>query len=101
MPADLTERLLAFGLRPDGRDPVDAGMVLDREPPHVPGVDVCRSSSPEGGRGVYRAVVRARREAAVARGTPALVVQAEQMSRPILERLGFRAVCTIRALVDG
>jgi hypothetical protein len=45
--------------------------------------------------------VRARWDAAVERGTPALVVQAGRMSRPILDRLGFRTVCTIRALVDG
>ncbi len=41
------------------------------------------------GRGVYRALVRARWDAAVARGTPALTVSAGRMSRPILERLGF------------
>src|SRR4051812_49541331 len=37
------------------------------------------------GRGVYRALVRARWEEAVRRGTPALVVQAGAKSRPILE----------------
>jgi hypothetical protein len=52
------------------------------------------------GSGVYRALVRARWDVAVARGTPALVTQAGQMSRPILERLGFRTVCEIRALLD-
>ncbi len=41
------------------------------------------------GRGAYRALVRARWDAAVERGTPALTVGAESMSRPILERLGF------------
>lgn len=53
------------------------------------------------GRGAYRALVRARWGAAVARGTPALVVQAGAMSRPILERVGFRAVCEVHALVDS
>jgi predicted N-acetyltransferase YhbS len=52
------------------------------------------------GRGVYRALVRARWDAAVARGTPALVTQAGKMSRPILERLGFRTVCEIQGLLD-
>jgi predicted N-acetyltransferase YhbS len=52
------------------------------------------------GRGVYRALVRARWDAAVARGTPALVTQAGHMSRPILERLGFRTVCEVRGLLD-
>ena len=52
------------------------------------------------GRGVYRALVRARWDVAVARRTPALVVQAGKMSRPILERLGFRTACEGRVLLD-
>jgi hypothetical protein len=53
------------------------------------------------GRGAYRALVRARWDAAVAAGTPVLVTQAGAMSRPILERLGFVAVCEVRALLDA
>jgi hypothetical protein len=52
------------------------------------------------GRGAYRALVAARWEDAVARGTPILVTQAGAMSRSILAGLGFREVCTIRILVD-
>ena len=52
------------------------------------------------GRGAYRALVRARWDDAAAAGTPVLVTQAGEMSRPILERLGFQAVCTILAVVD-
>jgi GNAT superfamily N-acetyltransferase len=52
------------------------------------------------GRGIYRALVRARWDEAVRRGTPVLVTQAGKMSKPILERLGFRQVGAIRALVD-
>jgi GNAT superfamily N-acetyltransferase len=52
------------------------------------------------GRGAYRALVRARWDDAAAAGTPVLVTQAGEMSRPILERLGFRQICTILALVD-
>ena len=52
------------------------------------------------GHGAYRALVRARWEAAAERGTPALVTQAGAMSKPILERLGFRAVCEIHILLD-
>ena len=53
------------------------------------------------GRGLYRALVRARRDFAVARGTPALVVEATPgTSYPILQRLGFEEVCTIRRLED-
>jgi GNAT superfamily N-acetyltransferase len=60
------------------------------------------STLPEArGRGAYRALVAARWEDAVARGTPLLVTQAGKMSRPILERLGFRAVCEIRILLDA
>jgi hypothetical protein len=47
------------------------------------------------GRGAYRALVGARWDEAVARRTPALVVQAGPMSRPILERSGFERVCTM------
>ncbi len=52
------------------------------------------------GRGVYRALVRARWEAAVDRGTPALTVQASRMSRPICERLGFVFLAPVRVFVD-
>jgi ribosomal protein S18 acetylase RimI-like enzyme len=53
------------------------------------------------GRGVYRALVRARWEDAAARGTPALVTEAmPDTSYPILKRIGFEDVCTIRRLKD-
>jgi hypothetical protein len=52
------------------------------------------------GRGAYRALVRARWDDAVARGTPLAVTDAGSQSRPILARMGFREVCTIRALID-
>jgi GNAT superfamily N-acetyltransferase len=52
------------------------------------------------GRGAYRALVAARWQDAVARGTPVLVTQAGAQSRPILTRLGFREVCEIRILLD-
>ena len=52
------------------------------------------------GLGAYRALVAARWDDAVARGTPVLVTQAGRMSQPILARLGFRAVCQIRILLD-
>src|SRR5262249_23696765 len=53
------------------------------------------------GRGAYRALVAARWEEAVARGTPVRVAQAGALSRPLLARLGFREVCTIRVLLDA
>jgi hypothetical protein len=52
------------------------------------------------GRGVYRSLVRARWDAAVARGTPALTVEAGSTSRPILERLGFTTVGWLDLLLD-
>jgi GNAT superfamily N-acetyltransferase len=52
------------------------------------------------GRGAYRALVRTRWDEAVAAGTPVLITQAGRMSLPILERLGFRAVCRIHVLLD-
>jgi hypothetical protein len=51
------------------------------------------------GRGCYRALVRARWDLALKRGTPALVTHAVPgTSYPILERLGFEDVCTLRRL---
>jgi len=52
------------------------------------------------GRGAYRALVRARWDEAVARGTPALTVGAGAMSSPILTRLGFEKVVQFRRLHD-
>jgi GNAT superfamily N-acetyltransferase len=51
-------------------------------------------------RGCSRALVRARWDAAAARGTPLLAAQAGKMSKPILERLGFRQIATVHSLVD-
>jgi GNAT superfamily N-acetyltransferase len=52
------------------------------------------------GRGAFRALVRARWDEAVRRGTPALTVGAGKMSRPILERLGFETVAELHVLLD-
>ena len=52
------------------------------------------------GRGAYRALVRARWDDAVARGTPALAVAAGSMSAPILARLGFETTCGFRRIED-
>jgi hypothetical protein len=53
------------------------------------------------GRGLYRALVRARWDDAVQRGTPALVTHAKpDTSLPILSRLGFVEVLRIRRLED-
>ena len=49
------------------------------------------STRPEArGRGAYRALVRARWDEAVLSGHPQLVAQASAMSRPVLQRAGFR-----------
>lgn len=54
------------------------------------------------GRGAYRALVRARWDFAVERGTPALVTEAlVDTSYPILRRLGFSEVCTIWRLEEA
>jgi Acetyltransferase (GNAT) family len=52
------------------------------------------------GHGAFRALVRARWDEMERRGHPALVVGAGGMSRPILERIGFRVVAETRVLVD-
>jgi GNAT superfamily N-acetyltransferase len=51
------------------------------------------------GRGAYRALVRARWDEAVQRGTPGLVVHAEEASRRVLERIGFERVGNVVELV--
>ena len=52
------------------------------------------------GRGVYRAMIRARWDLAVECGTPALTVQAGQMSRPVLESSGFSVIAAAKMFVD-
>jgi hypothetical protein len=52
------------------------------------------------GNGAYRALVRARWDDAVARGTPFLLVHAGRMSGPILRQLGFQPLLTSTVLVD-
>lgn len=69
---------------------VDAGVVLSG------GVTLPEAR----GRGAYRALIAARWEEGVRRGTPALISQAGAMSRPILKRLGFEEVAEIRVLLD-
>jgi hypothetical protein len=53
------------------------------------------------GNGLYRALVRARWDYAVERGTPALVTQSvPDTSYPILKRLGFVDVCDVQRVED-
>jgi len=59
------------------------------------------STLPEArGRGVYTSLVHARWRDAVARGTPRMAVSAGPMSTPILEKLGFEAIGSVRLLRD-
>ena len=53
------------------------------------------------GKGTYRALIAARWEEGRRRGAPVLVTQAGAMSRPILRRLGFEEVVTIRIYLDS
>lgn len=52
------------------------------------------------GRGCYRALVRARWDEAVRRGTPALAVNANDKSSPVLRDLGFEKALEFRRLED-
>lgn len=82
----------------DGR-PAATGMVI----PSERGVFLIAGATAAWarGHGLYRSLVRARWDYAVTRGTPALVTQADPTtSYPILKRLGFTEVCTIRRLED-
>lgn len=53
------------------------------------------------GRGVYRALVAARAAEARGRGVRYLTVDARETSRPILERLGFQPLATVRGWTLG
>jgi GNAT superfamily N-acetyltransferase len=89
---------VTFLARMDG-DPVGTGRSVysDRGVFLIAGAVVERAR----GRGVYRALIRARWDDAVARGTPALITEADpSTSYPILKRVGFVDVCTIRRLED-
>lgn len=173
-PEGVSAELIERGALPDAAEPELAAMVLDREPPRVPGINVRPIASladfermqsisrdvfggpdalggqtavrarwnefratpgsaaflaeldgapvaygvmsriehgpvllaggvtlPEArGHGAYRALIRARWEAARDAGIPILVTQAQASSRPILEGLGFRATGTIQVLLD-
>jgi hypothetical protein len=82
----------------DGK-PAAAGMAL----PSDRGVFLIAGSTAKWarGHGLYRALVRARWDYAVERGTPALVTEALlDTSYPILQRLGFAEVCTIHRLEE-
>lgn len=103
-PADLGERLLALGMAPD-REHVAAAMVLTAPPPAGwTGAVASRVRTLEEYRAAqeiaYRALVAARWDEAVRRGTPALITQAGTMSKPILTRLGFEQVAEIRVYLD-
>jgi GNAT superfamily N-acetyltransferase len=81
-----------------GGEPVGAGRSA-----YVPGAPLLVGGSvlpAARGRGAYRALVRARWDDAVERGTPFLLVHAGKMSGPILRRLGFQPLLTSRVLVD-
>ncbi len=83
----------------DGRAVGTARMLLDAGTPG--GLLLGGGVRPEArGRGVYRALVRARWDDAVAQGFGGLCVQAGAMSRPILERLGFERVAEHEILGD-
>jgi hypothetical protein len=74
-----------------------ARAIFDREAVLLLGGGVLEQSR---GRGAYKALVLARWEDARRAGTPALAVHAGQMSRPILERLGFSRIAEITQLYD-
>jgi GNAT superfamily N-acetyltransferase len=98
-PADWPQRAASERGRFDPDGPVQhfAAYIDDQPVGFGRGIDMCDGVGLMGGvvlpeargRGVYRALVRARWEHAAARGTPLLVVQAGDMSAPVLERLGF------------
>jgi GNAT superfamily N-acetyltransferase len=83
----------------DGHAVGTARMIVD---PGTPGgLFIGGAVRPEArGRGVYRALVRARWDDAVGHGLAGVCVQAGALSRPILERLGFTRVSEHEILGD-
>jgi GNAT superfamily N-acetyltransferase len=86
-----------WNARLEGRVVGTAGAVLGDAGANLFGGGVLADAR---GRGVYRALVNARWNLAVQRGTPALTVQAGRMSRPVLERLGFEFIDAMQMYVD-
>jgi hypothetical protein len=96
--AALTGAPVTFLARLDGR-PAATAMSIP-SPRGVFRIGGCTAEWARG-RGLYRALVRARWDDAVRRGTPALVTHAKpDTSLPILAGLGFAEVCRIRRLQD-
>jgi hypothetical protein len=90
----VSERYLAW----INGEPVAAGDAL-----YLPaGVVMCGGVTlPEArGKGAYRALIAARWEEGRRRGTKTLITQAGAMSRPILRRLGFEEVVSVRIFLD-
>ncbi len=81
----------------DGEIVASAGAHFGRTAVHLSGAG---TRPDQRGRGAYRALVRARWDAAVERGTPVLTVTAGDRSRPILERLGFSIIGWTDCLID-
>lgn len=99
-----------WGRPTEPNDPLGWVAYVDGEPVAYAGALACPRglfltggvTVPEArGRGAYRALVRARWDEAVRLGTAALVVHAEEPSRRVLERIGFRRVAAIVELVSG
>jgi hypothetical protein len=91
------EAMAAFVAIVDGEIVASAGAHFGRAAVHLSGAG---THPDRRGQGAYRALVRARWDAAVERRTPVLTVGAGEMSRPILERLGFTIVGWIDCLLD-
>ena len=84
--------------RIDGRTVAEAGLAATIPGPLVLSGGATLAAAR--GRGAYRSLVRWRWDEAVRRGTPTLVVQASDDSRPVLEWLGFRTVGPVRTFRD-
>ncbi len=75
--------------------PVAAGLLRITSQPGIAGLFASAARKAARGEGCYRALVRARYEAALAVGCRDVVTQASPFSRPILERLGFEKVADV------
>ena len=94
---DARHLIRTFAAFLDGEIVGSASVLIGKRALHLSGGAVHPDAR---GQGAYRALVRARWDTAVELGKAALGVDAGKMSRPILERLGFRTIGWCDVLLD-
>lgn len=97
--AELGEHMAVYVVRVDGA-PASAGLIRYDRDFVFGGLFAGRTVPSLRGRGLYRAVLSARAKHAINMGAPYLYIEAGEMSRPIVEKLGFREISQITNYVS-